>query len=140
MAQILCNSFKVELFQAIHDFDTGSGDTFKMAFYTSAASLSDSTTTYSSTNESVGAGYTPGGVTLTSVSPVLDGTTAVVSFDNMFYGPVSISYNQALIYNSSKDNRAVAVFTFDEERVISGGYLILDFPPATATNGILRAA
>lgn len=140
MSQALCDSFKVELFQAIHDFDTGSGDTFKMALYTTAANLSASTTVYSATNEAVGAGYTPGGVTLTSISPVLDGSTAVVSFENSFYGPVSISYNQALIYNSSKDNRAVAVFIFDEERVISGGYLIIEMPPATATNAILRAA
>lgn len=137
--QILCDSFKVELFGAIHDFTTGTGDTFKMAFYT-AATLNASTTAYTSTGESIGAGYTPGGVELTSISPVLDGSTAVTSFENSFYGPVSISYIQALIYNSSKDNRAVAVFTFDEERVISGGYLSISMPPATATNGILRAA
>ena len=137
--QILCNSFKVELFEAIHDFTTGTGDTFKMAFYT-AATLSASTTAYTSAGESVGAGYTPGGVELTSISPALDGSTAVVSFENSFYGPVSISYIQALIYNSSKNNRAVALFTFDEERVISGGYLAIEMPPATATNGILRAA
>ncbi len=137
--QILCNSFKVELFEAIHDFTTGSGDTFKMAFYTSAT-LGASTTVYTSTGESIGAGYIPGGFDLASISPALDGSTAVVSFENASYGPVNISYIQALIYNSSKNNRAVAVFTFDEARVISDGYLNIDMPPATATNGILRAA
>ena len=140
MAQILCNSFKVELFQAIHNFVTGAGDTFKIALYTSAANLSASTTSYSSTNESVGAGYTPGGIVLSAVSPVLDGSTAIVSFSNISYGPVYVTYRQMLIYNSTESNRAVAVFVFDEDRTISGGDLIIDFPPATATNAILRAA
>lgn len=140
MAQILCNSFKVELFQAIHNFATGAGDTFKIALYTSAANLGASTTVYTSTNESVGSGYTPGGFAIDAVSPVLDGSTAVVSFSNVFYGPVYVTYRQMLIYNATEANRAVAVFTFDEDRTISGGYLIIDFPPATATNAILRAA
>lgn len=140
MAQILCNSFKVELFQAIHNFVTGAGDTFKIALYTSVANLGANTTVYTSVGESVGSGYTPGGFVIDAVSPVLDGDTAIVSFSNVFYGPVYVTYRQMLIYNSSEANRAVAVFTFDEDRTISGGYLIIDFPPATATNAILRAA
>jgi hypothetical protein len=140
MAQVICNSFKVELFQAIHDFTTGSGDTFKIALYTSAANLGASTTTYSTTNEIIGAGYIPGGVFLVNVSPTLIGSTAVIDFDNVTYGPVTITYRQMLLYNSTKANRAVAVFTFDSDRVISGGNLIIQMPPASATNAILRAS
>jgi hypothetical protein len=140
MAQVICDSFKVELFQAIHDFTTGSGDTFKMALYTSSANLGQSTTAYSTTNEIIGAGYVPGGVFLTSVSPTLIGSTAVIDFDDVTYGPVTITYRQMLLYNSTKSNRAVAVFTFDSDRVISGGNLIIQMPPASATNAILRAS
>jgi hypothetical protein len=139
MSQVICNSFKVEIFQGIHNFTAGTGDVFKMALYTSAAPLSASTTVYTTTNESSGAGYTAGGITLTVVTPVLVESTAVVDFADVTYGPVTLTYSQMLLYNSSKANRAVAVFDFGSSRTISSGNLIISLPPPTATNGILRA-
>lgn len=139
MSQVVCDSFKVEIFQGIHNFTATTGDVFKMALYTSAAPLSASTTVYTTANESSGAGYTAGGIVLTSVTPVLVGSTAVVDFADVTYGPVTLTYSQMLLYNSSKANRAVAVFNFESSRTISSGNLIIQMPPPTATNGILRA-
>lgn len=137
-SQILCNSFKVELFQAVHDFTASTGDVFKLALYSEAAPLSASTTTYSTTAESSGTNYTAGGAALANVSPVLAGTTAVVTFADLTFSSVVLTYRKALIYNSSKANRAVAVFIFDTDRVISSGDLVFTMPPATASSAILR--
>ena len=137
-SQILCNSFKVELFKAIHDFTAITGDVFKLALYTSAASLSANTTIYSTANESVGTNYAPGGGFLTKVTPVLSGSTAIISFNDLVLSSMTVTYRQVLIYNSSKANRAVAVFIFDSDRVISGGDVTFQMPPATASSAILR--
>jgi hypothetical protein len=137
-SQILCNSFKAELFQAIHNFTASTGDVFKLALYTSAASLSANTTTYSTTNESSGTNYTAGGAALTNLTPVLSGSTVVVTFNNLLFSSLTVTYRQVLIYNSSKANRAVAVFVFDSDRVISGGDVTFQMPAATASSALLR--
>jgi hypothetical protein len=139
MTQVICNSFKVELFKAIHDFTTSTGDVFKIALYTSASTVGASTTAYTATNESSGAGYTPGGVALTSVTPVLIGTFVVVDFADVTISSATITYRKALIYNSTKANRAVAAFDFGSDRVISGGNIIIQMPTPDATSAILRA-
>jgi len=143
-SQILCNSFKAELFRAIHNFTASTGDVFKLALYTSAASLSANTTVYSATNESSGTGYTAGGLALTNVTPVLvtdpiaQAEVVVVTFANPTFTSVFVTYRKALIYNSSKANRAVAVFIFDTDRVISGGNVTFQMPPATTSSALLR--
>ena len=139
MSQVVCNSFKVELFKAIHDFTASTGDTFKVALYTSASTVGAATTTYTTTNEAVGTGYTAGGANLSSVTPTLDGITVVVDFADVTISTVTLTYRKALIYNSTKANRAVAVFDFGGDRVISGGNLIIQMPPPTASTAILRA-
>lgn len=139
MSQVICNSFKVELFKAIHDFTTTTGDVFKIALYTSAAPLSASTTTYTSTNEASGSGYSPGGVALASVTPTLNGTFVIVDFADVTISTVTLTYRKALIYNSTKANRAVAAFDFGSDRVISGGNLIIQMPLPAAGTAILRA-
>lgn len=139
MSQVVCNSFKVELFKAIHDFTASTGDTFKVALYTSAATLGPATTTYTATNEAVGTGYTAGGANLSSVTPTLVGDTVIVDFADVTISTVTLTYSQALIYNSTKSNRAVAVFNFGSNRVISGGNLIIQMPTPDPTNAILRA-
>lgn len=140
MSQVVCNSFKVELFKAIHDFTASTGDTFKIALYTSASTVGAATTTYTTTNEAVGTGYTPGGATLTSVTPTLDGNTVVIDFADVTISTVTLTYSKALIYNSTKANRAVAAFDFLSNRVISGGNLIIQMPAPTASTAILRAS
>lgn len=139
MSQVVCNSFKVELFKAIHDFTASTGDTFKVALYTSASTVGAATTTYTTTNEAVGTGYPAGGAVLASVTPTLDGITVVVDFADVTISTVTLTYRKALIYNSTKANRAVAVFDFGGDRVISGGNLIIQMPPPTASTAILRA-
>ena len=140
MSQVICNSFKVEVFRAIHDFTTGTGDTFKIALYTSASTIGASTTVYSTTNEAVGTGYTAGGANLTSVTPTLIGNTMVIDFADVTISTVTLTYRRALIYNSTKANRAVAVFDFGSDRVISGGNLIIQMPVPDASSAILRAS
>ena len=139
MSQFVCNSFKVELFRAIHDFTASTGDTFKIALYTSASTISASTTVYTATDEASGTGYTAGGATLFSVTPTLNGTTAIVDFADVTISIVTLTYRKALIYNSTKANRAVAVFDFGSDRVISGGNLIITMPLPNPSSAILRA-
>jgi hypothetical protein len=139
MSQVVCNSFKVELFRAIHDFTASTGDTFKVALYTSASTIGAATTVYTATNEAVGTGYTAGGAALTSVTPTLNGNTCVVDFADVTISTVTLTYRKALIYNSTKANRAVAVFDFGSDRVISGGNLILQMPLPDPSSAILRA-
>jgi hypothetical protein len=139
MSQVVCNSFKVELFRAIHDFTASTGDTFKVALYTSASTISAATTVYTATNEAVGTGYTAGGAALTSVTPTLNGITAIVDFADVTISTVTLTYRKALIYNSTKANRAVAVFDFGSDRVISGGNLIIQMPVPDPSSAILRA-
>jgi hypothetical protein len=139
MSQVVCNSFKVELFRAIHDFTASTGDTFKVALYTSASTIGAATTVYTATDEAVGTGYTAGGAALTSVTPTLNGNTCVVDFADVTISTVTLTYRKALIYNSTKANRAVAVFDFGSDRVISGGNLIIQMPVPDPSSAILRA-
>jgi hypothetical protein len=139
MSQVVCNSFKVEIFRGIHDFTAGTGDTFKIALYTSASSISENSTVYTTEGEAFGSGYTAGGVTLVSVTPTLVGNTAVVDFADVTISTATVTYRKAMLYNSTKANRAVAVFDFGSDRVISGGSLIITMPAPNATNAILRA-
>ena len=136
----ICNSFKQELLVATHNFTASTGDTFKLALYTSAATLTASTTVYSATNETSGTNYTAGGAALTSITPVLSGSTAVCDFNDLTFSSVSITARGALIYNSSKTNKAVAVLDFGSDKTASAGNFTIVFPTADASNAIIRIA
>jgi hypothetical protein len=141
ITQSLCTSFKVDLLAGIMDFTSGTGDTFKMALYTSSATLGPTTTAYSTTNEISGAGYTAGGNTLTvSQSPTSGGTTAFISFSNTTWNSASFTCRGALIYNSSQSNKAVAVFDFGSDKTVVGGSFTVSFPTADATSAVIRIA
>ena len=140
ITQTTCTSFKVELFKAEHDFDS---HTFKIALFTSSASLSASTTAYSTSNEitnTSGSAYTAGGVALTVAStfPKSSGTTAMVDFNNASWTNATFTARGALIYNSSASNKAVAVLDFGSDRSASGSTFEIQFPSAGATSAILR--
>lgn len=129
-------SFKVELLNGVHDFST---DTFKIALYTSSATLGATTTVYSATNEISGSGYSAGGAAVTAVAPTSSGTTALVDFDDVTWVSASITANGALIYNSSQGDKAVAVLAFGGDKTTSaGGTFTVVFPAATATEAIVR--
>jgi hypothetical protein len=131
----VCNSFKQELLGGIHDLDT---DVIKLALYTSAATLGASTTAYTTSNEVVGAGYTAGGNTLSGAIISLDGSVAIVDFSDTTWGSATITARGALIYNSSKSNRAIAAIDFGGDKISTSGDFTVVFPAATGTNAIVR--
>ena len=140
----ICTSFKVELLKGVHDFTATTGDTFKIALYTSSATLGASTTAFSDTNEitnSSGTAYTSGGATLTSVTPVASSTTAVCDFADVSYTDASFTANGALIYNdSASGDPACAVIAFGSDKTVTSGTFTIQFPTADATNAIIRIA
>jgi hypothetical protein len=136
ITQSMCSSFKQELLGGIHDLDA---DVIKMALYTSAATLGASTTTYSSTDEVPnGNGYTTGGNTLTGATITLDGTTAIVDFADTTWAAATITARGALVYNSSKADRAIAVLDFGSDKSTVASAFTVQMPLATATTAIIR--
>lgn len=131
----VCNSFKQELFGGTHDLDT---DTIKIALYTNAATLGASTTAYTTSDEVVGAGYTAGGNTLTGATISLDGSVAIVDFSDTTWSTSTITARGALIYNSSKSNKAIASIDFGGDKTSTSGDFTVVFPAATGTNAIVR--
>lgn len=136
----MCTSFKQEVLEALHDFNATSGSVFKIALYTSSATLDASTTVYSSTNEVVGTGYTAGGETLTNIDPTTSGTTAFADFADVTWTDATITAAGALIYNSSQSNKAVAVLSFGGDKTSTNGDFVVQFPAADASNAIIRIA
>lgn len=133
--QTQCTSFKAELYAGVHDLTT---DTLKMALYEASADLGAATTAYTATGEISGAGYTAGGVTLTGVSIGSSGGTAWVTFDNPSWTGASFTARGALIYNSSKANRAIAVLDFGADRTTTGTFTVT-LPVASATTALIRS-
>ena len=137
ITQGMATSFKVQLLNGGQNF---SSDTFKIALYTSSATLGESTTAYSATNECPSTGnYTAGGNTLTvNVTPTSSGNVAYVSFANTSWANATITANGALIYNNSKSNAAVAVLAFGGDKTSTDGTFAVNFPTADATSAIIR--
>ena len=136
----ICTSFKQEILVGTHNLTASSGDTFKLALFTSSASLGAATTAYSTSNEVSGTGYSAGGATLTSVTPTTDGTTAVCDFSDVSFTSASFTANGCLIYNSSQSDKAVAVIAFGGDKTVSSGTFTIQFPTADASNAIIRIA
>lgn len=149
ISQAMVTSFKVEILDGIHNFGTGvvrastAADTFKIALYTSSATLSAATTGYTTTDEvsSSGTNYTAGGQTLTvSQAPTSTGTTAWLDFDDVTWASATLTANGALIYNATQGNKAVAVLAFGSDKTSTAGNFTIQFPAATSTTAILRIA
>jgi hypothetical protein len=144
--QTATTSFKLQLLEAIHNFGPTSPDTFKVALYTSSATLGPATTVYSSTDEipSVGTGYTTGGKTLTinpSPNTGLNAQavyTAFLSFDDVNWTNATFTTAAALIYNSSKGNKSVAVLVFDVLKTVDNDTFQIIFPTPDANSAIVR--
>lgn len=136
LAQTLCSSFKQESWLGIHDLDT---DTLKMALYTGLANLGADTTVYTATGEVTGTNYVAGGNILVNVQVLLSGTTAYVTFDNPVWAGVSFTCRGALIYNTSKANRAIAVLDFGSDKT-AGPNFTVQLPTASATTALIRFA
>ena len=149
ISQAMTTSFKVEILDGIHNFGTGvirastAADVFKIALYTSSATLGASTTAYTTSDEvsSSGTNYVAGGKTLTiSQVPTFTSTTAWLDFDDITWDSATITANGALIYNETQGNKAVAVLAFGGDKTSTAGNFTIQFPAATSTTAILRIA
>ena len=140
----VCTSFKVELLKGVHDFTATTGNTFKIALYTSDATLGASTTAYTTSNEitnTSGTAYTAAGATLTSVTPVASSTTAVCDFADVSYSSATFTANGALIYNdTATGDPACVAIAFGGDKTVTSGTFTIQFPTADATNAIIRLA
>lgn len=138
MANIVPDSFKKELFEAIHDFTASTGDTFKLALYTTVSGFSTGTTNYITTNETSGTGYTASGTTLTNISPTVAQNIAFVDFADATFSTATISASAALIYNDTNSDKAVVVLDFGGTKTSTNGDFTIQFPAANSTSAILR--
>lgn len=136
----LCTSFKQEILVGTHNFTASSGNTFKLALYTSSATLNASTTAYSTSNEVSGTGYTAAGAALTSVTPTTSSTTAFCDFADLTFSSSSITANGALIYNDTQSDKAVCSLAFGGDKQSTDGDFTIQFPTADASNAIIRIA
>jgi|TARA_R100001510_G_scaffold23629_1_gene20804 hypothetical protein len=136
----MCTSFKQEILVGTHNFTATSGNTFKLALYTSSASLGASTTAYSTSNEVSGTGYTAAGAALTSVTPTTSGTTALCDFADLTFSSSTITANGALIYNDTQSDKAVCTLAFGGDKTSTAGDFTIQFPTADASNAIIRIA
>ena len=140
----IANTFKTEILKAVHNFTATSGNTFNLALYTSSATLSASTTAYSSSNEitnSSGTAYSAKGNALTNVTPVLDSSTAVCDFADTSWSSASFTANGCLIFNdSASGDPAVCAVAFGGDKTVSSGTFTIQFPAAAATTAIVRIA
>ena len=144
ITQAMCTSFKTELLEGKHDFTNGA-DAYKLALFTSSATLSAATTDYSTTNEVSGAGYTAGGGTLVNVTPTSSGTTAFTDFNDLTFSSSTITANGAMIYNTQTGGGtgttdAVVILAFGSDKTSTNGDFTIQFPTADATNAIIRIA
>lgn len=141
ITQAMCTSFKRELLTATHNFSSSAGDTFKMALFAGAATLDASTTAYATTNEVTGTNYTAGGIALTNVEPSsAGGTTGYTQFSNATFSNVSITARGALIYNSSKSNKAVCVLDFGADKTATAGDFVVTMPTNATATALIRIA
>ena len=134
IAQTLTTSFKQQLLQAVHDFST---DTFYMALYTANADLGATTTVYTSSGEILGTGYTAAGQVMTGISVSVTDTTAFVNFTNVVWTTGAFTARGALIYNTSKGNKSVAVLDFGADKTTTTSFTV-DMPTNSATTALIR--
>jgi hypothetical protein len=148
ITQAMCTSFKVDILSGGQNFNTtnraltaNTQDVFKIALYTSSATLDASTTAYTTSGETTGTGYTAGGNTLTvSVVPTSSGTTAYLSFGTTSWTTATITARGAMIYNSTNSNKAVCILDFGSDKTSTAGTFQINFPTADASNAIIRIA
>jgi hypothetical protein len=141
----MCTSFKQQLLEAVHDFRATGGDIFKLALYTSAATLNAATTAYTSSDEVPNSGsYSAGGGSLTNIDPSSGGTTAFTDFADLTFTSATITARGALIYNTSPThtytNPSVVVLDFGSDKTSTTGDFTIVFPAATASDAIIRIA
>tara|TARA_E500000318_G_scaffold4074_2_gene4370 strand:- start:11990 stop:12418 length:429 start_codon:yes stop_codon:yes gene_type:complete len=140
ITQAVCNSFKQEILEGVHDLENG-GDTFQLALYTSAATLGAATTSYTTGSEVAASGqYAAGGGVLASQQVSLDTGVAIVDFADLSFTGVTLTARGALIYNTTETNKAVCVLDFGSDKTATSGTFTIQFPAFTSSSAILRIA
>lgn len=139
ISQAICSTFKQQLFQGVHNFSVG-GDAFKLALYTSAATIGASTSVYTVTGEvsSTATNYPAGGGVLTSLGVALTGTTAFLDFNDVTFANVTLTSRGCLIYNTTEANATVAVFDFGSDKTATDGDFTVIFPPPGPGTAVIR--
>tara|TARA_R100000149_G_C5795226_1_gene84947 strand:+ start:174 stop:602 length:429 start_codon:yes stop_codon:yes gene_type:complete len=140
ISSTLTTSFKKELLLGNHNFTNSSGDTFKLALYTSSATLGATTTSFTTTGQASGTNYTSGGANLTNVTPTTSGTTAFTDFADLTFSTATITARGCMIYNSSDSNKSVATIDFGGDKTSTAGDFTIVFPAAAASTAIIRIA
>ena len=139
ISQAMCTSFKQEILEGVHNFKNSGGNDFKLALYTSSASLGAGTTAYTTSNEASGTNYTAKGASLTRVDPTTSSTTAFTDFADLTFSSATVTANGALIFNdTASGDPAVCVLAFGGDFTVSGGTFKIVFPAQTANNAIVR--
>ena len=137
----LTTSFKTQLLTGTHDFTNTTGDSFKLALYTSSATVGAATTAYTVTGEASGTNYTAGGAALTNVTPTSSGTTAFTDFADLTFGTATITARGCLIYNDTEaGDPSVASIDFGGDKTSTAGDFTIVFPAAASATAIIRIA
>jgi hypothetical protein len=141
-ANAICNIFKEDLLKGDTDFTVGTGNVYKLALYTSAATIGADTTSFTITGEvpNPTGSYSTGGGTLVNALVSLNASVAFISFNDLSFTGVTLTAAGALIYNTSNTNSAVAVLDFAGDKTATAGTFTIQFPTADSTNAILRIA
>jgi len=136
----LCRSFLTELLEAKHNFLLSGGDDFKLALYTSSATMDHTTTVYAGTNEVAnGNGYLTEGQSLTRIDPAITTTTSFVDLDDETWTTATFTANGALIYNETEaTDAAVVVLAFGGDKTATNGDFTVQFPVADSATAIIR--
>ena len=140
ITQSMATSFKKELLEGKHNFLASGGNSFKLALYTSSATMGAATTAFTTTNQAAGTNYTSGGNALTNVNPASSGTTAFTDFADLTFGTATITARGCMIYNDTNADRNVAVFDFGGDKTSTAGAFTIQFPTADSSNAIIRIA
>jgi len=136
----LTTSFKVELMTGTHNFTNSSGNSIKLALYTSSATLGATTTAFTTTGQASGTNYSSGGSALTNVTPSATGTTAVTDFADLTFGTATITARGCMIYNDTNSDKSVATIDFGGDKTSTAGDFTVVFPAKAAGTAIIRIA
>ena len=136
----LTTSFKVELLTGTHNFTNSSGNSFKLALYTSSATLGATTTAFTTTGQASGTNYSSGGSALTNVTPSATGTTAVTDFNDLTFSTATITARGCMIYNDTNSDKSVATIDFGGDKTSTAGDFTVVFPAKAASTAIIRIA
>ena len=136
----LTTSFKKQLLEGLHNFKNSGGGTFKLALYTSSATLGATTTAFTTTGQASGTNYTSGGGTLTKVAPTSSGTTGFTDFADLTFNTATITARGCMIYNDTNSDKSVATIDFGGDKTSTAGDFTIVFPAAAASTAIIRIA